>query len=1263
MWAVVVSENVAKTGLADLLFAELATIRDIKLVERERLKDVSKELELYAFHNTETIQKRLALGQELSADRLLIITADDQETRSTGNAIVLDTVSGAQLGQVRVCLQDDRIESESRYLTGWAGQIQEQYRDGVQAVVGVPFFISKSFGRRFELLQRDYARILTNALAQTPSVAVVSIEESRLIERELALRGETMAPVIPLFVEGEYSIVADGPDPVCQVTLKVVISDRKESLAVIERSDIPYNDVPQFLTTDVANRVVELAVGGDAKPLAPREVEEKLIHAADRLAGMACFNESAALRDTVVLIDPSNVDERIKCLTDYLAGGGTDVVYVFQRFDYLMRNRLINFCQAARFLDKARSFDFSGVKRSGEGTVPLQIVDDYAFCRYYLAELCKLPAPTCDAETVFAVNPVGDVKSFTDQERIDQKYAICWALVSQFHSPIHSGFGWDGYRCYLVDDICKLFRDLPPEYLMWYQAKDLKAAAEAWQTREKRVLGERFEASGDMRLKLLAGYLLLGMKVMAHPEEICPADREEIQKLSGILKNLRSREDSPVIPRAADAFERNLQEVAKAIERQLAEHREPYERIVNPITERPEPPEDASAELAIEVIDDWKPPAEPLHASFSVSSGFARFGRGPSRQRHIRLEKHQEGVDIAWDEVSVRLLTATGGRPAMSAPFFTAKEFPGTNNSDFVFKVRSDGTYIWIATVDRGILTFTTEGALVAHFDAEMGLPGYLTPLDKTVQRWSDKGSEIYPHGQRWPNALGFTSWGSDWQELIDYLGSPPKTINTSSPVSFVSLTIVPVGCGQCLAIGRVDANRRLWIAVLRISGSDGQPSVEVIHTAPRVLPVEEYEAAKFVGAPNLIDVAFTVPWTCIYQSPQDENDRVCIVGRWHEGYQCYLIYNTPLAIDLNTWRVTPLAERLPQFAEVVGGTAAQCLDGSLIVQRDNRLLAYLPKEGGTAECRVLSDEVPTQNHYLVRYKNSVISPGQQWYRVSPHPERSVEAKVIAGETLPRQHELNYYSESAVYGLYASNYDGDVSYQIHPGPQDPGKVSAFARYVPRTKLPKHDGAVSAIRKLGGFVDRTDRCPLIEFSQDDAWRTAPAWVREGMNIRPCRHTIVCLTEAWKGGDAGLRHLLDLYAVSAVYVLGAPISDEAMKYIEKLDELEELYLVGTGVTNEGLAATIGNRTLRRLHLENGSKDLLGDAVLEFLPADSQLEYLGIQGHTFTTACIPQLATVRTLKILRLLETSIPTAAHNEIAETYRQATGRPLEILDD
>lgn len=52
--------DVAKTGLADLLFAELSTLPDIKLVERERLRDVATELALNSFHSPETIEKRIS---------------------------------------------------------------------------------------------------------------------------------------------------------------------------------------------------------------------------------------------------------------------------------------------------------------------------------------------------------------------------------------------------------------------------------------------------------------------------------------------------------------------------------------------------------------------------------------------------------------------------------------------------------------------------------------------------------------------------------------------------------------------------------------------------------------------------------------------------------------------------------------------------------------------------------------------------------------------------------------------------------------------------------------------------------------------------------------------------------------------------------------------------------------------------------------------------------------------------------------------------
>ncbi|MBI2480598.1 MAG: hypothetical protein HYV60_18825, partial [Planctomycetia bacterium] len=73
-WAVIASNSVLESGLPDLLTVELSQDDSIQLVERERLRDATRELELATLMKAESIDQRLRLGKTLGADALMVLS-------------------------------------------------------------------------------------------------------------------------------------------------------------------------------------------------------------------------------------------------------------------------------------------------------------------------------------------------------------------------------------------------------------------------------------------------------------------------------------------------------------------------------------------------------------------------------------------------------------------------------------------------------------------------------------------------------------------------------------------------------------------------------------------------------------------------------------------------------------------------------------------------------------------------------------------------------------------------------------------------------------------------------------------------------------------------------------------------------------------------------------------------------------------------------------------------------------------------------------
>ena len=409
-------------------------------------------------------------------------------------------------------------------------------------------------------------------------------------------------------------------------------------------------------------------------------------------------------------------------------------------------------------------------------------------------------------------------------------------------------------------------------------------------------------------------------------------------------------------------------------------------------------------------------------------------------------------------------------------------------------------------------------------------------------------------------------------------------------------LSLLPLGDGRCLAYGRYGKASATWIALLSWDGSSKRIGIERLYETTRTLPPLLDKPLAAMKVADSLDLAFDIPWVCVWNDPDRPDERVAIVGRicsWDKP-DCPL--NVPLAIDLQTKKVSLLAERLPGLAEMRSAVNAVCVRGSLFLADDKGIEGFIREAPGKFRRQRLV--TTPQSRFLVPLGNSMYSPGLQWYRIDLGED--VNVVELGGGTFPPREELNRFAASANFGLWVSWDCGPTVFRVDPEVPCKQVFSPFERYVPDERIERHLKAVEAIRKFGGRVRRVPPFPAIgRYSTD--------------------HTVACFPREWKGGDEGLRHLKDLYDVEAVYFLNTPVTNEGMKHLSSLDALSELHLVETSVTTEGLKR-LDLRRLWKLHLEgNIGGQEFGNETLKLLEGSERIASLCLYGPGFDAQAI--------------------------------------------
>ncbi len=1190
-WAIISSESIRTSGFPDLLTTVLGDVEGIELVERDQLDLVLAELELSELQSPGGGEDRQRLGVLAGAQRLLLLDGKDWNGSGDVGVQVIDTYSGVNLFRGQVKLEKDSADAAAERMATLARDLEQKYADGIRAVVGIPYFLSKTANKGNASLQEEFPNLLASAVRNLPGVAVLAVKEAQLIQNEMVLSGHSIRRFLPLFVSGEYEIYARQADNDQRLRLSVTVSDGSEVEKKIEKDRITLPEARELLTSEAAELILELLSRKDLLPLTREQQEAALDRKADELAAAGEILRAIELREAALLLSPNNPRHRIKIILDRDGGGVEyqDVEAVFPHLEYLFRNRRVSVSRGYGLVRLVNQWIWNHFLQRG-ARLPSAVSDESPVSRYNDARtflfamfpwLLQLPPPEGRSESAVNLDFVGAPLTVAAQRR---EYGAPTALIlSELLRNIRA------YRDSFPEDFSVLVQKMPQDVLPFFREGSARAYLQVLTREELWKASAATRNGGTERDVFVADYFgfLIGVEDgwAALTEDVY----HKLADLEEALQKLKERKTDRVPPCVAESYEKQFASLRKRLDARFARSsstlRSAYPKLTNPLPDEPEPPFEIGSQMTITPILDWPiPPGKRRE-----------YQTRPPAPHVVRLNEKQ---DIVWDRSAVYRMWQVPG----SAPEFR-RIHQAEGVDDAVVLVRTDGQNLWVANAENRILVMSPEGEVFASFDRNGGLPSYSVP---TAFYLPENRSDL-PSGE----PLRHHRPSTDWCAMItDHM-----------PGKSYCLALFSLGAGQCLACGRFGATPETWIAILSYDAATGKTRTDMLHTAARRYPIGN---ASGLALPENLDITFSVPWACLWENPDDPEERVVILGRRHDcRIDVEYLPNMPLAVDLKTRTVMTLAQRSPNLALVRGGVAAACVDASLLIVDSDRTVLWHRQRDGSYE-RVDVAEGPTQDYFLLRIGNRVILPGTKWLSLDIGDE--IVTTTLAEETNPDHAKMNRYAESACYGIWADADNGSTRYQIRPEEASRTQFSPFSRFVPPQELEEHDRAVAAIRDLGGHVGRFKNC---RFGEEIFFP----------RLRGGDATAVCLTEAWQGGDEGLAYLNRLSQLKVLFLIGADVSEKGFSTIATIKSLEAIALVDVLLSPQRLRPLMDSSSLQVFFLDPGpTASGSSDNCLALLAGNRRLRELALCGPSFTDVSIEHVRKMKYLQMLSLFGTSI-------------------------
>ena len=296
--------------------AKLLEIETVDWLERNEIDRVLSERNLAASFDVTAAQQRMAMGQLLRADLLVIMRSQeipvhgdrDQSTKAVRiDLVVAETTMGLRLA-ARSMASFGNLESDAANLVAVIQKAIAKHGESVRDLYAVPPFMCHDPGYAKDHLMAVYAEWIERYLAVQPGVLVVEMAEAEAIAREyeLASPADRVRRPLPVYVLGEFRHQGHGDSR--RVAISVRLKRGQAAIAEIS-AEVSPADAPAWLQ-DTAMKV--LRQSGKSTP-ARMDIEAELRDAVRRSRDYLAFGdlrEAHAMAELAVLLAPDRAEAR-----------------------------------------------------------------------------------------------------------------------------------------------------------------------------------------------------------------------------------------------------------------------------------------------------------------------------------------------------------------------------------------------------------------------------------------------------------------------------------------------------------------------------------------------------------------------------------------------------------------------------------------------------------------------------------------------------------------------------------------------------------------------------------------------------------------------------------------------------------------------------------------------------------------------------------------------------------------------------------------
>ncbi len=1262
-WAILCQNAVEKSGLTELLTVELSAVDGIELVERQAIDRAFREMELAAIFGNESVGARLQLGKTLGAQRLFILRQEPFDHGNVLSGVIVDTELGIRLGSLRIAettvpsqpssdaerATTDGLAGNVRALVDLAEETRIRFRGGVRRVVGIAPMRCLNASGYYGKYGPNFVELLTRAVIRQQGVAVLELEESQRILKEIGLvGGESSRKDLFRFVTGEYLFETDGPakaEETVEIRLRIRRERNEQSIASGTR---PLAEAARWLAEDVT---ATLAVNGTDPGAAATTLEEQFALLRKEVLEIDRYGMTREAEQCAAAAELIGPDDFVIGLVGYRAIENDETLSPTEKVDakllraeHLAEKGLINSAEFGNLLSDAEMHVLE-VRRFKPGFYQHRDELGRIFCDFHqrVAPLVRNLDPS---KTQRDVRPLfRQLLPRVKCKSMDWLTARSQALPAVYY---HSVIRWAWFFSPQTDPFSSPvpMAAIPGERNPHWTLDGLKRIIleSTDDARNAELPLTLPQLKGKMEWDRTYGFEMHMGWFLWLPPAVCTED-----ELRRFYDDLAQHTDRPVIrfygemgrlacrvylcsgknsPLDDPKQAAEMLVEAKALERRFAGLPRPnpfdlgsmYHACSNEIRALREaieirdtgyvPPDDrgrihACVNTKVESIAKVIPHPAPIRLDTSaIVEPIVKFGT----RNWLGWKQASDSLDLAWSQ---DCLYAIPARDRLVRIYDKRNPPPSLARPGLIIDVTFDGRLIWIALSGAGVWITDTSGNPVA--------------------RWSD---------ERWP-------------------------------FKFSHVRIFAYKEGKCLLVCQTDG--RTAVLLLSLDPASRAVSQRTLHQAV-VQPTE--------GVTEVFDTNVAFQPLAIFRTVDAPKGPVWIAravkdgmslqdGRWYRfGTE---VMCTPLRFDPDSETITAGKQLFPR--RLAEGYFVPFDDRIFLIKLQSlgRDVSLAEWQEGTAAFTARTVAESEFISALLPYDGFIHALGFAWHRLDPN---SLQWKTIQERPFPW---FRNYTVSAHYGL--------VGWELQAGPQ-PETVRSLmpAEFQKDAALddPFLRECAYAIR-LDDSAEERARAALavgVPLGVADGHVTAGMrFLRDGATLgfapktRPyCSHQLderwqLELDGKWRGKAEDLAAIQDLHGpvslllsevpdpesvidmlqarsfdnLCALVIENMPLTDQRLANLKCLPCLQALYLVNTQVTDAGLAALKLCKSLRILHLQGPN---LTDEAVEHLVHVPGLRELTISGRGFTIQSLRRLDELGLDQLERLapLDTNIdPMAAY--------------------